>query len=92
MFERLKEKVHEKKARIAVGVGSGTTALAVAPMTALAQSSNDTTANLTSGMTGFVTLVTSMLDTVMGSPTLQIAFAASFAFLAVRLIRRLKKG
>lgn len=91
----IKEKINEKK--VAINRAVGGTALAVPAVIAsatpaFASSSNDTVNNLTAGMSGFIGLVTSMVDTIMGSPTLQIAFAASFAFLAVRMVRKLKKN
>lgn len=90
MLEKIKNKIHDAKNKIAVSGIVGTAVVALGSTTALA-ASNDTTANLTTGMEGFIGLVTTMINVVLGSPTLSIAFAASFAFLAVRLIRRLKK-
>lgn len=89
MLEKIKNKIHDARNKIVVSGVAGTSVVALGSMTALA--SNDTTENLTTGMQGFITLVTTMINVVLGSPTLSIAFAASFAFLAVRLIRRLKK-
>lgn len=89
MREKVKQKWLEIKNKVYGGTVLGTGLIAMGSTTALA--SNDTTANLTTGMEGFIGLVTTMINVVLGSPTLSIAFAASFAFLAVRLIRRLKK-
>lgn len=89
MFQKIKNKFHDAKNKLVVSGLAGTSVVALGATTALA--SNDTTANLTTGMEGFIGLVTTMINVVLGSPTLSIAFAASFAFLAVRLIRRLKK-
>lgn len=90
MLEKIKNKIHDARNKIVVSGAAGTAVVALGSTTALA-TSNDTTANLTTGMEGFIGLVTTMINVVLGSPTLSIAFAASFAFLAVRLIRRLKK-
>lgn len=90
MVEKIKKKIHDARNKITVSVVAGTAVVALGSTSALA-ASNDTTANLTTGMEGFIGLVTTMINVVLGSPTLSIAFAASFAFLAVRLIRRLKK-
>lgn len=92
MIEKVKTKVQELKTKMFVGVGSTAIAVTGSAMPALASGSNDTTTNITTGMTGFMNMVTSMLDVILGSASLQIAFAASFAFLAVRLVRKLKKG
>lgn len=91
MVNSIKKKFIENKNKfIASGVfvpalvtGSSITSLAT---------TNDTAQNLTTGMSGFISLVTTMIETILGSPTLSIAFAASFAFLAVRLIKKLKKA
>lgn len=91
MFDSIKTKLVSEKNKIAVGAVSSAAVVSLGSTTALAAASNDTTANLTTGMEGFIGLVTTMINVVLGSPTLSIAFAASFAFLAVRLIRRLKK-
>lgn len=91
MLDKVKNYIHEKKNKIIVGAGVSTTALMTTATTALASSTNDTAQNLTTGMSGFISLVTTMVETILGSATLSIAFAASFAFLAVRLIRKLKK-
>lgn len=90
MLEKIKKKIYDARNKIAVSSVAGTAVVALGSTPALA-TSNDTTANLTTGMEGFIGLVTTMINVVLGSPTLSIAFAASFAFLAVRLIRRLKK-
>lgn len=92
MFEKIKNKIVASKNRFLVGAGVSTAMIATTASTALAASTNDTAENLTSGMNGFIQLVTTMVNVILGSPTLAIAFAASFAFLAVRLIRKLKKG
>lgn len=90
MFNDLKNKVKASKNKLLVGVGS-TSLMTIATSVPAFATSNDTAANLTTGMEGFISLVTTMINVVLGSPTLSIAFAASFAFMAVRLIRRLKK-
>lgn len=87
--ENIKEKIDSK--RFAMGTALVPAVSVVSALPAFA-SSNDTSQNLTTGITGFMAIVTSMLEAIMGSPTLQIAFAASFAFLGVRLVRKLKKG
>lgn len=89
MYQKIKNKFYDVRNKFVVSGLAGTSVVALGTTTALA--SNDTTANLTTGMEGFIGLVTTMINVVLGSPTLSIAFAASFAFLAVRLIRRLKK-
>lgn len=91
MLDKIKTNLIASKNKVIGATASGAGVLAVGSTTALASGTNDTVQNLTTGMSGFVSLVTTMIETIMGSPTLQIAFAASFAFLAVRLIRRLKK-
>ena len=89
MFNKIKEKVNFNKVVVGSAVAVPATVATALPAFA---ASNDTVANLTSGMSGFISMCTTMLDTILGSPSLQIAFAASFAFLAVRLIEKLKKG
>lgn len=91
MLDKIKTNLIATKNKIVGASVAGTGVLTIGSTTALASGTNDTVQNLTTGMSGFVSLVTTMIETIMGSPTLQIAFAASFAFLAVRLIRRLKK-
>lgn len=90
MINNIKEKINMKK--FAVGSALAVPATVASAFPAFASGSNDTVNNLTSGMSGFIGMVTTLLDTILGSPTLQIAFAASFAFLAVRLVQKLKKG
>lgn len=90
MLENIKNNLKLSKNKLLVGVGS-TSLMTVATSIPALANSNDTSANLTTAMEGFITLVTTMINVVLGSPTLSIAFAASFAFMAVRLIRRLKK-
>lgn len=46
---------------------------------------------LTTGVTDFMTIVTTMLSYVTSNPILMVAFSASFVFLAVGLVRRLKR-
>ena len=46
---------------------------------------------LTNGVTSFMTIVTTMLTFITSDPILMTAFAASFVFLAVGLVRRLKR-
>lgn len=89
MFEKIKEKINAKK--IMAGSALAVPATVATALPAFA-ASNDTVTNLTTGMSGFISMTTTLLDTILGSATLQIAFAASFAFLAVRLISKLKKG
>lgn len=46
---------------------------------------------LTTGVTNFMTIVTTALEYITGNAMLMVAFSASFVFLAVGLIRRLKR-
>lgn len=92
MIEKIKDKIKETKNKILVGSVVAPLSVVSSALPAFASGTNDTTANITTGMTGFMNMVTSMLDVILGSASLQIAFAASFAFLAVRLVRKLKKG
>lgn len=46
---------------------------------------------LTEGVSNFMTIVTTMLTYITGNAILMTAFSASFVFLAVGLVRRLKK-
>ena len=46
---------------------------------------------LTTGVSDFMAIVTTMLEYIVGNAILMTAFSASFVFLAVGLVRRLKK-
>lgn len=51
----------------------------------------NTTEALTQGVTDFMSIVTTALTYITGNAMLMVAFSASFVFLAVGLIRRLKR-
>lgn len=87
------EKLSAVKNRIIGGSVAGAGALVATSTTALASGTGTTeTQALTNGIEGFMAIVTSMLSTIVSSPLLMVAFSASFAFLAVRLVKRLKAG
>lgn len=93
MFQKLKEKITNIKNKMIVGVASLPAVVAGTSMTTYASGTGTTeTQALTDGISGFMTIVTTMLNTIITSPLLMVAFSASFAFLAVRLVKRLKKG
>lgn len=89
MFNSIKEKVTTTKFKVGAVVAAGSPA--VLSTTALASTSNDTAQNLSTGIAGFMDIVTTMLNAVLGSPVLAIAFAASFAMVALKMVKRLKK-
>lgn len=86
--ERLKEIVERNKFKLMGVVASTPVIVAASSVTALASESSDTVSNLTTGMNGFIGLVSSMMNTILGSPTLSIAFAAAFAVPVIKLIKR----
>lgn len=51
----------------------------------------NTTEALTNGVSSFMTIVTTMLTYITSDAILMTAFAASFVFVAVRLVRKLKR-
>lgn len=59
--------------------------------TALLTGGTTTTQALTDGVSGFMGIVTTSLEYITGNAMLMVAFSASFVFLAVGLIRRLKR-
>lgn len=92
MFEGIKNKIASAKDNIVAGLMAAPVVAASTATTALASGTGTETQALTDGISGFMTIVTTMLSTITGSPLLMVAFSASFAFLAVRLVKRLKKG
>lgn len=89
MFEKIKNKYHEKKNQILVGSTAGTAGLVATSTTALASGAG-VGSEVGQGVSDLMTIVTTMLTTITTNPILMMAFVASFIFVAINIVRRLK--
>lgn len=89
MLTKIKSFIDAKKQVVAGAVAVPATVVGTA-MPAFASGGN-TTDSLTQGVTDFMAIVSTMLTTITSNAILMVAFSASFVFLAVSLVRRLKR-
>lgn len=90
MFEtirtKVKEKIQQEHSKILVG---SATAPIVVVGTAIPALAADETAAFTTGVTNFMSVVSTIMSTIVGSPILMIFVGAAAATVALSLVRRL---
>lgn len=90
MFESVKtklvEKYQENKNKVLIGAASAPVAVVGTAVPAFAA---DETAAFTTGVTNFMSVVSTIMNTIVGSPILMIFVGAAAATVALSLVRRL---
>lgn len=86
MFDLVKTKLQEQKTKIVVGASS---VPAVVAGTALPAFAADETTAFTTGVTNFMNVVSTIMNTIVASPILMIFVGAAAATVALSLVRRL---
>lgn len=87
MFEKLKEKI-SNKLKVVTGSATAVVATVASSVPALA-SGTDETAAFTGGVTNFMSVVSTMMNTIIGSPILMVFVGGAAAAVAVGLVKRL---
>lgn len=89
MFEKVKTKIKEKKAKFIVGTASAPLAVVASAVPAFASGGTDQGAAFTTGVNSFMSVVGVIMNTIVESPILMIFVGAAGATVALSLVRRL---